>query len=86
MISCFLPVSVNCMMKNSFPPRKGQHVATAPTGRQTSAEDELLRSMGELIDEAAERLTHEEFMKVTQKAKDNLDRAIAAHSRRRGTA
>ena len=61
-------------------------MATAPNRKQKSAEEELLDSFGQLIDEAAEKMTHEEFMEVTQKAKDDLDRAIAAHSRRRGTA
>lgn len=61
-------------------------MATVPSGKQKSAEDELLDNFGEMIDESADKMTHEEFMKVTQKAKDDLDRAIAAHSRRRGTA
>lgn len=74
------------MSDKNLSPRKGQHVATVPNRREKSAEDELLDSFGKLIDEAAERMTHEEFMKVTQKAKDDLDRAIAAHSRHRGTA
>ena len=74
------------MANSNLPPKKGPDVATAPSGKPKSAEDELLESVGKMIDEAAERMTHEEFMKVSQKAKDNLDRAIAAHSRRRGTA
>jgi hypothetical protein len=61
-------------------------MATVPARKHKSAEDELLDSFGNLIDEAAENMTHDEFMKVTKKAKDDLDRAIAAHSRRRGTA
>jgi len=58
---------------------------TAPV-RHKSAEDELLESFGELIDSAAKRMSHDDFMKAAQKAKKTLDQAIAAHSRRRGTA
>jgi hypothetical protein len=54
--------------------------------RHKSAEDELLESFGELIDSAAKTMPHDEFMKATEKAKKTLDQAIAAHSRRRGTA
>jgi len=61
-------------------------MATVPTRQKKSAEDELLESFGQLIDEAAEKMTHEEFMKTANKANETLDRAIAAHSRRRGTA
>ena len=61
-------------------------MATAPTHKQKSAEDELLDSFGKLIDEAAEKMTHEEFTKTAEKSRQTLDRAIAAHSRRRGTA
>ena len=53
--------------------------------REKSAEDELLESVGRMIDEAAERMTHEEFMKTAEKSKQTLDRAIAEHSRLRGT-
>ena len=74
------------MANSNLPPKKGPDVATAPSGKPKSAEDELLDSFGELIDEAAEKMTHEEFMKTAQKATETLDRAIAAHSRRRGTA
>ena len=61
-------------------------MATVPTRKQKSAEDELLDSFGELIDSAAEKMTSEEFRKTTKKSNETLDRAIAAHSRRRGTA
>lgn len=61
-------------------------MATQPTRQQKSAEDELLDSFGQMIDEATEKLTHEEFMKRAEKANETLDRAIASHSRRRGTA
>lgn len=54
--------------------------------RHPSAEDELLESVGELIDSAAKRMPHDEFMKTAKKAKKTLDQAIADHSRRRGTA
>jgi hypothetical protein len=61
-------------------------MATVPASPKKSAEEELLEAVGQMIDEAAERMPHEEFMKVSQKVKDDLDRAIAEHSRRRGTA
>jgi hypothetical protein len=74
-------------MADKLPPKKGPHMATntAPV-RPKSAKDELLESFGELIDIASRNLTHKEFMKVTQKAKATLKGAVAAHSRRRGTA
>jgi len=59
--------------------------ARIPVPRK-SAEAELLESFGELIDSAAEKMPHDEFMKKAQKAKRTLDQAIVAHSRRRGTA
>jgi hypothetical protein len=74
------------MASNHLPPKKGPDMATAPTHKQKSAEDELLDSFGKLIDEAAEKATHKEFMKRAKKATETLDRAIASHSRRRGTA
>ncbi|HKH97823.1 MAG TPA: hypothetical protein VJ999_01840 [Candidatus Sulfotelmatobacter sp.] len=61
-------------------------MATVPARKQKSAEDELLDSFGKLIDEAAEKMSDEEFDKAAKKATVTLDRAIAAHSRRRGTA
>jgi hypothetical protein len=61
-------------------------MATNTRVRQKSAEDELLESFGELIDEAAEKMTDKEFEKTATKSSATLDRAIAAHSRRRGTA
>jgi hypothetical protein len=72
-------------MASSNPKRK-PNMATVPSGRQKSAEDELLESFGQLIDKAAETMTDEEFLKTAEKSKQTLDRAIAAHSRRRGTA
>jgi len=61
-------------------------MATVPAHRQKSAEDELLDGFGKLIDSAAEKMTDEEFSKAAKKSSETLDRAIAAHSRRRGTA
>ena len=61
-------------------------MTTQPTRKQKSAKDELLDRFGQVIDEAAEKLTHGEFMKRAEKATKTLDRAIASHSRRRGTA
>ncbi len=61
-------------------------MATVPARKQKSAEDELLDSFGNLIDSAAETMTDEEFTKAANKSNETLDRAIAAHSRRRGTA
>jgi hypothetical protein len=74
-------------MANNLPPKKGPHMATSRVPvRHESAEDELLESFGELIDSAAKRMPHDEFMKLAEKAKKTLDQAIAAHSQRRGTA
>ena len=60
-------------------------IPTTPA-RHKSAEDELLESFGELIDSAARKMPRDEFMKTANQAKETLDRAIAARSRRRGTA
>ena len=73
-------------MANNNTRRKGPDMATVPTRKQKSAEDELLDSFGELIDSAAEKMTDEEFRKTAKRSSETLDRAIAAHSRRRGTA
>jgi hypothetical protein len=51
-------------MASKNPERKSN--ISMPLGRNKSAEDALLESFGQLIDEAAERMTHEQFMKVTQ--------------------
>ncbi len=61
-------------------------MATTRPESQGSAEDELLESFGDLIDEAAEKMTDEQFAKAAKKSSATLDRAIASHSRRRGTA
>ena len=61
-------------------------MATSKSLPQKSAEDELLDSFGNLIDEAAEKMTDNEFEEAVKKSSATLDRAIASHSRRRGTA
>ncbi len=61
-------------------------MATSKSLPQKSAEDELLDSFGNLIDEAAEKMTDKEFGEAAKKSSATLDRAIASHSRRRGTA
>ena len=61
-------------------------MATSKSLPQKSAEDELLDSFGNLIDEAAEKMTDKEFEEAAKKSSATLDRAIASHSRRRGTA
>lgn len=61
-------------------------MATSTPARKKSAEDELLESFGDLIDEAAKKMTDKEFEEAAKKSSATLDRAIAAHSRRRGTA
>lgn len=66
--------------------RKRSVMSTTTRARRKSAEEKLLESFGELIDEAAEKMTNEEFEEAVRKSTATLDRAIAAHSRRRGTA
>lgn len=61
-------------------------MATTRPSHQRSAEEELLESFGNLIDEAAEKMTDKDFEEAAKKSTATLDRAIAAHSRRRGTA
>ena len=61
-------------------------MATSKPVPRKSAEDELLESFGGLIDEAAEKMNDKEFEKAAKKSTSTLDRAIAAHSRRHGTA
>ena len=70
--------------EKSFSTRKPK-AATVPT-RQRSADDELLESFAELIDSAARQMTSKEFSEAAKRSNATLDRAIAAHSRRRGTA
>jgi hypothetical protein len=59
-------------------------MATSKPVPHKSAEDELLESFGDLIDEAAEKMTDQEFEEAAKKSTTTLDRAIAVHSRRRG--
>lgn len=84
MLDWFETITVNYMDSANLP-KKGPHVATTP-GRRKSAEDELLDSFAELIDSAAEKMTDEEFETAAKKSNATLDRALASHSRRRGTA
>ena len=74
------------MTKNSAVPKKGPQMATTAPVRGKTAEEELLESFGEMIDSAAGKLSHKEFMKVAKRTNKTLDRALAAHSRRRETA
>jgi hypothetical protein len=74
------------MANKNLPPKEGPKMATVPARQQKSAEDELLDSFGKMIDEAAEKLSPEEFQKRADRTNEILDRAIAEHSRRRGTA
>jgi len=74
------------MANNNSRPRKGPQLATTAVARRKSAEDELLVSFGELIDSAAKKMTDEEFEEAAKKSNATLDRAIASHSRHRGTA
>jgi hypothetical protein len=67
-------------------PKKKPNIATVPAVQRKSAEEELLESFGQLIDEAGESMTDDEFLDTAEKSKRTLDRAIAVHSRRRGTA
>jgi hypothetical protein len=61
-------------------------MATSKPFPNKSAEDELLESVGDLIDEAAARMTDKEFEEAVAKSSATLDRAIAAHSQLRGKA
>lgn len=54
--------------------------------RRKSAEDDLLDGVAELIDKAAEKMSDKEFARADKKSNEILDRAIADHSRRRGSA
>jgi hypothetical protein len=74
------------MFRDKTRSKKGLQMATSTPARKKSAEEELLASFGDLIDEAAQKMTDKEFEKAAEKSSATLDRAIAAHSRRRGTA
>lgn len=57
-----------------------------PIASRKSAEDELLENFGELLDRAAEKMSHKDFMKTAKKSKAALDHAIDTHRQRNGTA
>lgn len=61
-------------------------MASSVPAHKKSAEDDLLDSFAEIIDNAAEKMSDKEFKAAENKSNEILDRAIAAHSRRRGTA
>jgi hypothetical protein len=65
--------------------KKEAHMATSPAKRK-SAMDTLLKSMDELVDSAARRMTAEELRKARKEINDVVDRAVVAHKRRRETA
>ncbi len=58
--------------------------ATVPS-RGKSAEDELLNSFADLIDEAAKKMTDNEFKNAAKKSNAALDRALSPRKRRSGT-
>jgi hypothetical protein len=64
--------------------KKAVSMRTKARARRKSADDELMESICEIIDEAAETMTKEEFQEAAKESTAILDRAIAAHSRRRG--
>ena len=66
--------------------KKAIDMPAKASARRKSAEEVLMESINRLIDEAAETMTKEEFRKMAKESTEILDRAIAAHSRRRGTA
>jgi len=78
--------TVDCMTNDHTPPRKGPHIATSVPIRRKPAEDGLLDSFEEIVDKAAEKMSDKEFRKAEKKSNEILDRALADHSRRRGTA
>ena len=73
-------------MASRQPIKKAIDMSAKAPVRRKSAEDVLMESIGKLIDEAAETMTKEEFEEAARKSNATLDRAIAAHSRRRGAA
>lgn len=74
------------MANDKTPPKKGPQMASSVPAHKKSAEDDLLDSFAEIIDNAAEKMSDKEFKAAENKSNEILDRAIAAHSRRRGTA
>ncbi len=61
-------------------------MATSIPVRRKSAEDDLLDSFAEIVDKAAEKMSDQEFKRAKKKSNEILDRALADHSRRCGTA
>jgi len=60
-------------------------MATSPI-KKKSAVDTLLESMDKLVDSASRKMTREELRKTRREINDVVDRAVAAHKRRRETA
>lgn len=65
--------------------KKEARMATS-SAKQKSAVDTLMESMDELVDSAAKRMTPGELRKARKEINDVVDRAVAAHKRRRETA
>jgi hypothetical protein len=78
--------TVHYMPNDKAPPKKGPDMATSLPARRKSAEDDLLDSFAEIVDKAAENMSDQDFKKAEKKSNEILDRALADHSRRRGTA
>jgi len=74
------------MANDKTPAKKGPQMASSVPANRKSAEDDLLDSFAEIIDNAAEKMNDKEFKAAENKSTEILDRAIAVHSRRRGTA
>jgi hypothetical protein len=74
------------MANDKIPTKKGPHMASSVPTHRKSAEDDLLDSFAKIIDNAAKKMSDKEFKAAEKKSSEILDRAIAAHSRRRGTA
>jgi hypothetical protein len=74
------------MAKNNQFAKEGPRMAASVPAHRKSAEDILLDSLEEAIETAAEKMTDEEFKQAERKSSEILARALAAHSRRRGTA
>ena len=74
-------------MRKASSPRKGPQMATiANPVKPKSAQQQLLDSVGKLVDNAAESMSDRQFKKAEKGFNKIVDRAIAAHSRRRETA
>jgi len=66
--------------------RKKEGRMATSSAKQKSAVDTLMESMDELVDSAAKRMTPGELRKARKEINDVVDRAVAAHKRRRETA